>query len=104
MFQMSIFNKAIDDIFNCKDFLENCTIGQTVYDCICSAIEDGVVYGDIGSVDDVDFTLSIKLPLERIPSRGDKVMFRNKNYKISNVTYDSANASIKLHLMSVSKG
>lgn len=60
--------------------------------------------GDIGSVDDVDFTLDLKLPLNKMPSRGQTVKFRDKTYKLSNVTYDSANASIKLHLQSISKG
>ena len=101
---MSIFDKAITDIFSTTDFLEDCIIGTVAYKCICSSIEDSVVYGDIGAVDDVNFTLSIKLPLDKMPSRGDKVRFRNVVYKISNVTYDSANTSIALHLQSTSKG
>ena len=101
---MSIFHKAIADIFNAKDFLEDCFINNVEYKCICSSIDDSVVYGDIGSVDDVNFTLNIKLPLAKMPTRGDKVRFRNEVYKISNVTYDSANASIALHLQSTSKG
>jgi len=101
---MSIFDKAISDIFQCSDFLEECLIENVAYKCICSSIDDSVVYGDIGAVDDVNFTLNIKLPLSRMPSRGQKVRFRNETYKISNVTYDSANASIALHLQSTSKG
>ena len=101
---MSIFDRAIKDIFSSKDFLEDCIIGSTSYKCICSAIEDSVVYGDIGSVDDVNFTLSLELPLSKVPTRGDKVIFRGATYKVSNVTYDSANASISIHLQSVSKG
>lgn len=102
---MTIFSKAIDDIWNAKDFIEKCTVNQDVYDCICSAIEDGVTYGDVGMIDDVAFTLSIKLSdLHRMPTRNDKVTFRNIRYKISNVTLDSANASISLHLQSMSKG
>lgn len=101
---MTIFHSAINDIFNSTDFLEECLIDNVMYVCIQSAIADSVVYGEIGAVDDVDFTLDIKLPLAKMPTRGQKVKFRGLLYKISNVTYDSANASIKLHLQSISKG
>lgn len=101
---MSIFTKAVSDIFGCGDFLEDCLIGDVHYKCICSSIDDSVVYGDIGAVDDVSFTLSIRLPLDRHPVRGQKVKFRDKTYKVSDVTYDSANTSISLHLQSASKG
>ena len=101
---MTIFKTAINDIFESTDFLEECFIEDVMYPCIQSAVRDNVVYGDIGSVEDVDFTLDIKLPLYKMPSRGNKVKFRGMFYKISNVTYDSADASIKLHLQSMSKG
>ena len=101
---MGIFDRAITDIFGCGDFLEDCLIGECCYKCICSPIDDSVVYGDIGAVDDVNFTLSIRLPVEKTPSRGQKVKFRDKTYKVSDVSYDSANTSISLHLQSVSKG
>ena len=101
---MTIFNRAIADIFSHEDFLEDCLIGGIAYKCICSPIDNEVVYGDIGALDEVNFTLDLKLPLDRMPKQGDKVRFRDSNYKISNVTYDSANASIALHLQSLSKG
>lgn len=101
---MGIFDRAITDIFGCGDFLEDCLIGDCCYKCICSPIDDSVVYGDIGAVDDVNFTLSIRLPVGKTPSRGQRVRFRNALYKVSDVTYDSANTSIALHLQSVSKG
>lgn len=102
---MTIFTKAIDDIFACKDFLEQCTINQNVYDCICSSLEDSITFGDVGAIDDVNFTLSIKLSvLHKMPKQGDKVAFRCQKYKVSSVALDSANASITLHLQSLSKG
>lgn len=101
---MSIFKRAITDIFKTEDFLEECVIGGRVYKCICSAIADNIVYGDIGAMDDVSFTLDIALPVDKMPGSGEKVTFRNKKYKVSNVTYDSANASISIHLQSTSKG
>lgn len=101
---MSVFTKAVSDIFGCSDFLEDCLIGDVHYKCICSMIEDSIVYGELGSAEDVSFTLSIRLPLDRHPVRGQKVKFRDRTYKVSDVSYDSANASISLHLQSASKG
>lgn len=101
---MNAFHKAINDIFKDKNFLEDCFIDGMLYKCICSSVEDGVIYGDAGLVDDVGFTLSLKLPLARFPQTGQKVVFRDATYKISNVVYDSAHASITLNLQSLSKG
>ena len=101
---MTIFETAINDIFNHKDFLEDCFIAGTAYKCICSTMQDGIVSSEEGLVDDVGFTIDLKLPIDRMPARGDKVRFRNENFKVLNVTYDSANASVKIHLQGVSKG
>ena len=67
-------------------------------------LEESLLYGNLGAVEDVNFTLDLKLPLERMPKRGEIVAFRGENYKVSNIVYDSAHASIKLHLQSTSKG
>ncbi len=104
LLNMKAFQKAINDIFKDKNFLEDCFIDGMLYKCICSSIEDGVVYGDAGLIDDVGFTLSLNLPLQHIPKIGQKVKFRDSSYKISNVVYDSANTSIALNLQSLSKG
>ncbi len=101
---MSIFTTAISDIFSCNDFLETCIIADEAYRCICSPVNDNIIYSEAGLVDDVDFTLDIKLPLERVPTKGDLVRFRCKQYKVSNVTYDSAFANIKVFLQGLSKG
>jgi hypothetical protein len=39
-----------------------------------------------------------------MPEENDKVQFRNKFYKISHIDTDSAGATIKLFLISLSKG
>ena len=101
---MTIFETAINDIFNHKDFLEDCFIADVHYKCICSTVQEGIVYSEEGLVDDVGFTLDLKLPVERMPSRGDKVRFRGNSYKVLTVTYDSANSSVKIHLQGNSKG
>ena len=39
-----------------------------------------------------------------MPKKNDKVKFRDEWYKINFIEKDSANTSLKLHLVSVSKG
>lgn len=91
-------------IFSTPELLEDCLIGETAYKCVCSSIDESIVYGDMGAVDDVNFTLSLKLPLKKMPTRGQKVKFRDCTYKVADVTTDSAGTSIALHLQSLSKG
>ena len=101
---MSLFDRAISDIFKCPDFLEGCIIDGLVYACICSALDENIIYSDAGRVDDEAFTLDLKLPLQKKPKIGSLVKFRGEDYKVSYIDTDSANASIKLHLQSTSKG
>ena len=39
-----------------------------------------------------------------MPKKNDKVKFRDENYKINFIERDSANTSLKLHIVSLSKG
>ena len=87
-----------------KTFLKTALLMGFFISAFAQALRRMWSMGIYGSVDDVDFTLDLKLPLNKMPSRGQTVKFRDKTYKLSNVTYDSANASIKLHLQSISKG
>jgi len=79
-------------------------IGETVYECICSAVTNDVIYGDAGMIDDVNFQLSIKLPIRIMPKKGDKLIFRDVQYKVSSVEIDSAMTSLSIRLQSLSKG
>jgi hypothetical protein len=101
---MSIFDNFMKQIFENTDFLEDCFIEGISYKVIVSALTGGVVFTDSGEENDVNFTLDMKLPLVRMPKRNDKVRFRNNWYKISMVETDSANTSIKLYLVALSKG
>lgn len=101
---MTEFTKAINEIFKDYNFLEVCYINAEPYDCICTSVEDGVYYGDTGLVDETSFQLSLKLPLPRMPKKGDLVKFREIDYKVSSTEIDSANASISLRLQALSKG
>ena len=80
--KMNVFQKAITDIFSDKNFLETCLIEDQIYDVICSPMEQGLVYSDVGLIDDVNFVLNIKLPVPKIPKKGDNVKFRNVNYNV----------------------
>lgn len=101
---MTAFTTAINDIFSCKDFLEHAQIGDEIYEVICSAVGDGIVYSDAGTVSDVSFKLALKLPLQKIPKVGDKIRFRGEQYKVASMETDSAAASMYVFLQSLSKG
>lgn len=100
---MTIFEKAIEDIFNVDDLTEFCYIENIQYKCICSSLTSDVVYSGIGRLDDVNFVLSIKLPVSKMPKVGDRIKFRDKNYKISDIEIDSAKTSFSVHMESVAK-
>lgn len=99
------FRAMIKDIFNNDDFTETCYINGFETKCICSSIDGGVMFSDSGMVNDVNFTLDIEIKeTDRLPKQNDRLIFRNKEYKISNIDIDSALATMKLYLISNSKG
>lgn len=99
----NIFQKAVNDIFNFKDFLETVTIQGEVYDCIASAVSSDNNYTMAGLVDEAAFTLDIKLPLHKPIRSEDKVTFRGKEYRVGAVIVDSAPASVRIHLRDLSR-
>ena len=98
------FQKMMEDIFNCEDFLEDCFIEGQHYKCIVSPIVDNISFADTGLVDEENFTVDIKLPVSKMPKKNDKVKFRDEWYKINFIEKDSANTSIKIHIVALSKG
>lgn len=101
---MNPFQKMMSDVFNCSEFLEDVFIESIHYKCIVSPITDNVSFSDAGLVDEENFTLDIKLPVSHMPKKNDKVRFRDENFKINFVERDSANTSVKLHIVALSKG
>ena len=101
---MSAFDILINDVFNNQDFLEKCWINGLYYDCIVSNIEDGIAFSEVGMESEETFTLDLKLPLNPYPKKNDQVRFKDKLYKISEIVPDSAFKSVKIHLISISKG
>lgn len=99
------FKNAIHEIFQAKEFLEVCYINGFETTCICSPIGNNFVYTEAGLVDGVNFSLDLQIAtLQSTPHEGDKVQFRGKFYKIASTEIDSANASMKIYLISQSKG
>lgn len=101
---MNPFEQMMTQIFKNKDFLEVCKINNRLYTCIRSAITDGIVYTEAGLEDSANFTLDIQLPIQEQINKGDKVMYKNKKYKVSYTQEDSAGVSLKIHLVSLSQG
>ena len=98
------FQKMMSDIFNCQDILEDVFIESIHYKCIVSPITDNISFSEVGVESEENFTLDIKLPVSRMPKKNDKVKFRDENYKINFIEKDSANTSIKIHIVALSKG
>lgn len=99
------FKDMIAEIFSDDAFTEDCYINGFREKCIQSSISNDIVYTEAGMVDGVNFTLDLQVAtLHRIPEEGDKVQYRGKVYKIASTVTDSANASMKLYLISNSKG
>lgn len=101
---MNPFQKLIDDVFATPDFLEDCLIGGLWYKCIVSPVGDGIVYTDGGMESEENFTLDLKIPLKHVVKENDRIKFRDKWYKVLNTELDSANTSVKLHIIALSKG
>ena len=101
----STFSDMIKEIFRQSAFVQQCYINGFETTCICSPIGNNFVYTEAGLVDGVNFSLDLQLAtLQATPHEGDKVQFRGKFYKIASMETDSANASMKIFLISTSKG
>lgn len=101
---MNVWTKMMEDIFSNSDFTELFEINGVVYTCIVSPVTDEISFTDAGLESGENFTLDIKLPVYRMPKINEKLRFRDKTYKISNVVTDSANASVKISVVALSKG
>lgn len=99
------FKDMVHQIFESQAFTQNCYINGIATKCIQSSISNNILYTEAGMTDDVNFTLDLQIAsLDRIPVEGDKIEYRHKFYKIASTDVDSANASMKLYLISLSKG
>ena len=100
------FKEMVKDIFDNEDFIQYCYINGIKYKCLVSGIDNGMEYTVAGLVDTVNFTLDIQLadiPV-RQPKQNDKIVFRDKEYKVASTDIDSALATMKIYMISTSRG
>lgn len=98
---MTIFKTAIDDIFKHRDFIETCYADGVDYDVICTSQPNQEIFTEAGLVEDIAFSLRIKLPC--YIKLNDEVIFRDTPYKVIRILTDSAGASVTVDLQDVSK-
>ena len=99
------FKDMVKEIFQNSEFTEVCYINGFETTCICSPVGNNILYTEAGLVDGVNFSLDLQVAtLHQLPQEGDKVMFRDKLYKVASTEMDSASASMKLYLIALSKG
>lgn len=99
------FKDMVHQLFSDLDFTEYCYINGIQYNCIVSKLNNNIMYTEAGVQSEENFTLDLEIAaLHQLPKEGDKIIFREKVYKIASTEEDSANASIKLYLIALSKG
>ena len=100
---MNPFEKMMKAIYSNRDFLQKCIIENIEYDCIISSTDNDVLFAEAGLQNGVNFTIDLKLPIYPMPKVNNKVIYKDKEYKIANIVSDSANQSIKLSIVALSK-
>lgn len=101
----NVFKQMISEIFQNEDFISFCYINGFKQTCIQSSISNNILYTEAGLVDGVNFSLDLQIAkLHRIPQEGDRVEYNGKFYKIASTETDSVSGSMKLYLISTSKG
>lgn len=100
---MNVFKRAINHIYKDKNLTQQCLINGKCYTVIQSKISEDITYG-VGSVDEENFTLDVELPIFPMVKENDKVIFDDKLYKISHFQIDSSKTTVKLYIITCSKG
>lgn len=100
------FREMVKDIFDNEDFTQECYINGFKYKCLVSSMDNGFEYTVAGLVDTVNFTLDIQIADNPtyMPKQNDKIIFRDKVYKVASTDVDSALATIKIYMVSTSRG
>ena len=99
------FKSMINELYSNQQLYQWVYIEGFKTKCFVSSISDNLIYSDSGLQSGVNFTLDLHIDeLERMPNEGDKVIFRQKTYKIASTELDSVGACLKLYLISTSKG
>lgn len=101
------FRKMVNDIFNNENFIQWCYINGIKYKCLVSSVEDGMLFTEAGREDLANFTLEVQITeqnLNNLPKENDRLTFRRKEYKVAHTDIDSALSTIKLYIVSNSRG
>ena len=101
------FRKMINDIFNNENFIQFCYINGIQYKCLVSSVEDGMLFTEAGRQNLENFTLEVQITeqnINNLPKENDKIIFRHKEYKVAHFDLDSTLSTIKLYIVSNSRG
>lgn len=97
---MSIFEHAIDDIFNVPDFQEYMRINNRDIAVISYQGNTDTNYTQFGIDNGKQIQVTCKVK-DYSPARGDKVIFRRGKYKVDNFSTDSHNLCHTITLKSL---
>lgn len=97
---MNIFESAINDIFNTPDFMEYMLIGDKQIAVISYDAATDALYTQFGVDSGKTISVTCKVK-DYTPEKGQKVIFREQNWKIDNWTADSHNLTYRIYLKSV---
>lgn len=101
------FRKMVNDIFNNEQFVQWCYINGIKYKCLVSSVEDGMLFTEAGREDLENFTLQVQVTeqnINNLPEENDRIQFRRKEYKVAHLELDSTLSTIKLYIVSNSRG
>lgn len=95
---MNVFEKMIDDVFNVPQFQQyfQTQEGQKII-CIPYNIDIDTLYTEYGVDTGVSFYLTCKVK-DYIPKKGDKIIFKSRQYKIDNYSTDSFQLTYRIFL------
>lgn len=98
---MNPFDILIEDIFNANDFTEWCSVNGKRIKCISSSITADSEYTLYGVDEGINFYLMVKAS-EYAPKKNDRVVYKNRSYKVDMFTLDSAGKTYNIYLKSLS--
>lgn len=97
---MNIFEKAIEDIFNTKQFFEYAYVNNKKIKIIVYQMSVGEQISIYGNDDGVSFYISCKTE-DYQPQKGDKIRVRKEDYKVMEHTIDSYGICNNIFLKSI---
>lgn len=97
---MNAFQKMIDDVFAVPQFREYFYFQGKTISCISYEVSTDPLYAEYGVEDGITICLTCKIS-DYTPKKGDKISFRNKQFKVDSFTADSFNLTYKIFFKDV---